>query len=123
MRMNYVLDCADPDKLAEFWAAALGLERSGSGAPYVSLREPRTGRPELLLQQVPEPKQGKNRMHPDLRVTDSAAEVARLAGLGATVLRGPYDDEGHLTTVMADPEGNEFCVIVSPAGWWPEQPA
>lgn len=54
MRINYVLDCADPDKLADFWAAALGLERSGSGAPYVSLREPGTGRPELLLQQVPE---------------------------------------------------------------------
>ena len=120
MRINYVLDCADPDKLADFWAAALGLERSGSGPPYVSLREPGTGRPELLLQQVPEPRQGKNRMHPDLRVTDGAAEVARLAGLGATVLRGPFDDEGHLTTVMADPEGNEFCVIVSPAGWWPE---
>ncbi len=63
MRMNFVPDCADPDKLADFWAAALGLERSGSGAPYVSLREPGTGRPELLLQ-VPEPKQGKNRMHP-----------------------------------------------------------
>ena len=65
-------------------------------------------------------RRGKNRMHPDLRVTDGAAEVARLTGLGATVLHGPFDDEGHLTTVMADPEGNEFCVIVSPAGWWPE---
>jgi hypothetical protein len=54
MRINYVLDCADPDALAGFWAAALGFER------------------------------------------------------------GPFDDEGHWTTVLADPEGNEFCVIVSP---------
>jgi hypothetical protein len=71
MRVKYVLDCADPDKLADFWAAALGLERSGSGAPYVSLREPGPGRSELLLQRVPEPKHGNNRMHPDLRVTDA----------------------------------------------------
>jgi predicted enzyme related to lactoylglutathione lyase len=120
MRMNYVLDCVDADQLADFWSAALGLERHGLGPQYVGLREPGTGRPILLLQQVTEPKQGKNRMHPDLRVTDSATEVARLTGLGATVLRGPFDDEGHWTTVMADPEGNEFCVIVSPDGWWPE---
>jgi predicted enzyme related to lactoylglutathione lyase len=120
MRINYVLDCADPDALAGFWAAALGFERHGSGGPYVSLRRPGTGQPELLLQQVPEAKRGKNRMHPDLRVADSEAEVARLRELGATVLRGPLDDDGHWTTVMADPEGNEFCVIVSPEGWWPE---
>jgi Glyoxalase-like domain len=120
MRINYGLDCADPGKLAGFWAAALGLGRRGLGPQYVGLREPGTGRPVLLLQQVPEPKQGKNRMHPDLRVTDSEAEVARLTGLGATVLRGPFDDEGRWATVLADPEGNEFCVIVSPEGWWPE---
>ncbi len=53
-------------------------------------------------------------MHIDLRVRDSEAEVARLVALGARVLHGPFDDEGHWTTVLADPEGNEFCVIVSP---------
>jgi predicted enzyme related to lactoylglutathione lyase len=68
----------------------------------------------MLLQQVPEPKQGKNRMHLDLRVADSETEVARLVALGARILQGPHDDEGHWTTVLADPEGNEFCVIVSP---------
>jgi predicted enzyme related to lactoylglutathione lyase len=120
MRINYVLDCADPDRLADFWAAALGFERHGSGGPYVSLRRPGTGEPELLLQQVPEPKQVKNRMHPDLRVQDCEAEVGRLVALGATILEAPHDDEGHWTTVLADPEGNEFCVIVSPEGWWPE---
>ena len=72
------------------------------------------GQPDMLLQGVPEPKQGKNRTHLDLRVEDSEAEVARLVALGATVLRGPVDDEGHWTTVLADPEANEFCVIVSP---------
>jgi predicted enzyme related to lactoylglutathione lyase len=116
MRINYVLDCADPDSLANFWAAALGYERGEfrPPSPYVSLDGGAAGQPDLLLQGVPEPKQGKNRMHLDLRVKDSEAEVARLVALGATVLQGAFDDEGHWTTVLADPESNEFCVIVSP---------
>jgi len=116
MRINYVLDCADPDALADFWAAALGYERGDfrPPSPYVSLDGASAGQPDLLLQQVPEPKPGKNRMHMDLRVRDNEAEVARLVALGARVLHGPFDDEGHWTTVLADPEGNEFCVIVSP---------
>ncbi len=115
MRINYVLDCANADTLAGFWAAALGFERGAwrPPSPYVSLTRPGAGQPEMLLQQVPEPKLGKNRMHLDLRVADSEAEVGRLVGLGARVLHGPHDDEGHWTTVLADPEGNEFCVIVS----------
>jgi predicted enzyme related to lactoylglutathione lyase len=116
MRINYVLDCADADTLAGFWAAALGFKRGAwrPPSPYVSLTRPGAEQPEMLLQQVPEPKQVKNRMHLDLRVADSEAEVARLITLGAAVLQGPFDDEGHWTTVLADPEGNEFCVIVSP---------
>ncbi|HEY1673016.1 MAG TPA: VOC family protein [Streptosporangiaceae bacterium] len=116
MRINYVLDCGDADTLAGFWAAALGFERGAwePPSPYVSLTRPGAGPPEMLLQQVPEPKQGKNRMHLDLRVADSETEVARLVALGARILQGPHDDEGHWTTVLADPEGNEFCVIVSP---------
>jgi predicted enzyme related to lactoylglutathione lyase len=119
MRINYVLDCADADALADFWAAALGYERGDfrPPSPYVSLDGSAAGQPDWLLQQVPEPKPGKNRMHVDLRVTDSEPEVARLLTLGATVLQGPFDDEGHWTTVLADPEGNEFCVIVSPQDW------
>jgi predicted enzyme related to lactoylglutathione lyase len=116
MRVTYVLDCADSDKLADFWAAALGFRRGDfrPPSPYVSLWAPGQDRPDLLLQQVPEPKQGKNRMHLDMRVADSQAEVSRLGALGATVVHGPFDDQGHWTTVMADPEGNEFCVIVEP---------
>ena len=55
-------------------------------------------------------------MHIDLRVRDSEAEVTRLVALGARVLQGPFDDADHWTTVLADPQGNEFCVIVSPEG-------
>jgi predicted enzyme related to lactoylglutathione lyase len=116
MRINYVLDCADPDALGNFWAAALGFERGAwrPPSPYVSLTRPGAAQPEMLLQQVAEPKRVKNRMHLDLRVADSDAEVGRLVALGATVVQSPHDDEGHWTTVLADPEGNEFCVIVSP---------
>ncbi|WP_239679090.1 VOC family protein [Natronosporangium hydrolyticum] len=61
-----------------------------------------------------EPKIGKNRMHVDIHVTDAVAEVARLRGLGAQILVEPHDDDGWFTTVLADPEGNEFCVLVPP---------
>lgn len=114
MELVFVLDCRDPDALADFWAAALGYERGGFDPPYVALTDPSGNGPRLLLQRVPEPKTAKNRMHPDLRVADMDAELARVTGLGATVVRGPFVDDGWPTTVLADPEGNEFCLIVPP---------
>ncbi|MFI0357657.1 VOC family protein [Actinomadura sp. 9N407] len=119
MRLVFVLDCADPERLAEFWAPALGYRAAPPSPPYVSLDDPRGEGPQWLLQRVPEPKTVKNRMHPDLRVADMDAELARVTGLGATVVRGPFSDDGWLTTVMADPEGNEFCLIVPPEGTAP----
>ncbi|NDU75491.1 VOC family protein [Actinomadura sp. DSM 109109] len=114
MELVFVLDCRDPDALADFWAAALGYERGGFDPPYVRLTDPSGTGPKILLQRVPEPKAAKNRMHPDLRVRDMDAELARVTALGATVVRGPFVDEGWPTTVLADPEGNEFCLIVPP---------
>ena len=65
----------------------------------------------MLVQQVPEPRVAKNRMHLDLHVDDAEAEAARLVGLGASRLGdGALGDFRWIT--MADPEGNEFCV-----GW------
>lgn len=109
-----VLDCRDADRLADFWAAILGYDRGPLHLPYVSLRDPAGREPELLLQQVPEPKSGKNRMHLDFRVPSLEPELSRILGLGAHVIRGPWDDNGWLTTVLGDPEGNEFCVLVPP---------
>src|SRR5687767_4328265 len=120
MRLVFVLDCADPERLADFWAPALGYRRDAPSPPYVSLRDPSGAGPQWLLQRVPEPKITKNRMHPDLRVGDMDAELDRLLGLGATIVRGPFDDEGWATTVLADPEGNEFCLVVSPERSLPE---
>ncbi|WP_242905862.1 VOC family protein [Actinomadura terrae] len=115
MELVFVLDCLHPDALAEFWAAALGYERGPYDPPYVRLTDPDGRRPTLLLQGVPEHKATKNRMHPDLRITDMDAELARVTALGARVVRGPFDDDGWTTTVLTDPEDNEFCLIRPPA--------
>ena len=116
MRLVLVLDCADADALADFWSAALGFRREPYSAPYVRLTDPGRRWPDLLLQQVPEPKAGKNRMHLDIQVLDVNAEAERLTALGATVVQPEHDDDGFLTVVLADPQGNEFCVLRPPDG-------
>jgi predicted enzyme related to lactoylglutathione lyase len=120
------VDCADPRRLAEFWAASLawvvddadddgafvGPERGSRGG---SVAGTPTG---LFFQKVPEPKTVKNRVHLDLRPPDSmAAEVERSIALGATVQQR-VDVEGSFWTVMLDPEGNEFCILRGPQDGW-----
>lgn len=109
-----VIDCGDPGRVARFWAEALDWVISQSEDPEWVV-EPREGSREdcvvadLLFVKVPEPKTIKNRLHFDLRPEDLSAEVARLEGLGAIhVDVGQGDDVPWV--VMADPEGNEFCV-------------
>ena|ERR687890_92181 len=106
-------DCADPKALATFWATALDTAISGDYGEFVMLAPPPAGGPVLGFQRVPEARAGKNRLHLDLGAPAGgrAAEVARLVGLGATVLgeRGG-DAEGLVWTTLMDPEGNEFCV-------------
>ena len=106
------LDCAEPERLAPFWAEALHYRKNPYHAPYLTLTDPEAKSPELVLQKVPEPKRGKNRMHLDLFGTDIEAEARRMESLGARRLSkepvsGP---SGNSWIVMADPEGNEFCV-------------
>ena len=110
------LDSNDPERIADFWQAAIGFERRiGDGEPYITLSDSPVGRPlnHLTIQRVPEGKAAKHRLHLDLFVTDDDAAIAHLASLGATVLvpaSGP-GHEGMTATVMADPEGGEFCVV------------
>ena len=100
-------DCEDALVVASFWAAALGSnvdEDSTSDKAYVEA--PGWGGPNMWFTRVPEPKTAKNRMHFDLRAPGEIRdEVRRLEGLGATTVR-----DGTELVVMADPEGNEFCV-------------
>ena len=78
-----VNDCADPETLAAFWAAALGYVTLGVAGSYVLLVAADRNQPKLLLQRVPEAKTVKNRMHLDIVTPDVDAEAARLEGLGA----------------------------------------
>ena len=107
--VDIVIDCAEPEVLAEFWAAALGYRAVGFGEPYFLLLPTQRAFPPVILQRVPEPKQGKARIHFDLRVSDVDAEVRRLEGLGAHRIDVGQGDEVAWVP-MADPEGNEFCV-------------
>jgi hypothetical protein len=104
---SVTFDCADALVVARFWAAALGSngdEESTSDKAFVEAAG--WGGPNMWFNRVPESKMSKNRLHFDLRAPGSvAAEVARLSALGAKVLQAGDD-----LTVMADPEGNEFCV-------------
>ncbi len=109
--IGLVLDCADPDKLADFWAPALGYVNLGSAGAYVALFPDGRPGPKLLLQRVAEPKAVKNRTHFDIETHDIEAEAARLEHLGATrVDPAARHEHGSTWILMTDPEGNEFCV-------------
>jgi predicted enzyme related to lactoylglutathione lyase len=111
VQIGLVLDCADPEALAAFWAPALGYTNVGGAGSYVLLLPAEGAGPQLLLQRVPEGKAGKNRMHLDVHVADIAAEADRLVQLGARRLESdPVEEHGSHWFVMADPEGNEFCI-------------
>jgi Glyoxalase-like domain len=140
-RVQVVIDCRDPDGLAMFWAEALHYKKQDPPEGYASWEDwlhehgipksewnrasaavdPEGAGPRIYFQQVPEPKQVKNRMHLDLNVSNRRelgeeegkrrvdAEVNRLIGLGATRVEA-RGEHGEYCIVMQDPEGNEFCV-------------
>jgi predicted enzyme related to lactoylglutathione lyase len=115
--IGLVLDCHDPARLADFWAGALGYVSLGEAGAYVVLLPDGRPGPKLLLQQVPEPKTLKNRMHLDIDAVDIETEATRLEALGAQRVAGePIHEHGTNWILMADPEGNEFCVCDGGAG-------
>jgi predicted enzyme related to lactoylglutathione lyase len=105
-------DCADPAALARFWTGAAGWRVKYAEDNICGLRAPSGVGPYLEFLRVPEKKSVKNRLHPDVapyRADDPAAEIARLRQLGATSVDVGQGDVAW--TVLADPEGNEFCVL------------
>jgi predicted enzyme related to lactoylglutathione lyase len=102
-------DGGDLDRMVEFWLAALGYELDHLTEAYAILRDPDGVEPRLFLQKVPEAKVGKNRAHIDIEVADEQVAVDRIVALGATI-QWREDSAPHHWTVLADPEGNEFCV-------------
>jgi len=111
--VNY--DAIDPAAQAGFWAELLGWRITYEIEKEVVL-EPPAGSPEdgivpdILFLKVPETKTLKNRVHMDLRPDDQDAEVARIEALGGKRISVGQDDTASWV-VMADPEGNEFCVL------------
>ena len=112
--IEFTLDCCDLDRQAEFWQAAAGPQVDGRIADrYVALRGHGVA---LTLQRVPEPKTVKNRLHLDMLVDDVEGELCRLESLGASRLTATARREyGQIWFVLADPEGNEFCLAHDPA--------
>jgi Glyoxalase-like domain len=116
------IDCADALAVGRFWSAALGrpLDPDASSEfaaiGFAGRRDTegwaevdRENDPSWMFVAVPEGKVAKNRMHLDLVAPDPDAEVDRLVGLGATRI-ADREEYGYTWTVMADVEGNEFCV-------------
>lgn len=111
-RLDYVtLDVADLERAAAFWSALLGLEVVDRLGQYAWLRRPRPGAVTLVLQQVPEPKAGKARAHVDLSADDPHRVRERAIALGATEVERVVE-HGYELAVLADPDGNEFCLIL-----------
>ncbi|MEV0241476.1 VOC family protein [Streptomyces sp. NPDC050674] len=112
---NVAIDCADAYGLARFWSAVTGCPlhpQDKPGDPEVQVL-PAEG-PVLYFNQVPEAKTVKNRIHLCLRPqTSREREVERLLGLGATLVTDRRNPDGSGWAVLADPEGNEFCVLRS----------
>ncbi len=121
-----VVDCADPVTQARFWAAVLDHEVLDEAEDRVEIGPQTVGDeqllaavrsapvpPALVFVRVPDGKAGKNRLHFDVSPVDKSRddEVARLESLGAR--RTGLEPEGGSWVVMADPEGNEFCVLRS----------
>ncbi|KUF18076.1 VOC family protein [Streptomyces silvensis] len=115
MVQNVAIDCADAYELARFWSAVTGRPMHPQDSPgdretQVLLAEG----PVLHFNQVPEPKRSKNRIHLCLRPdTSREREVEHLLGLGATLVTDRRKPDGSGWAVLADPEGNEFCVLRS----------
>jgi predicted enzyme related to lactoylglutathione lyase len=104
---DIIIDCLDPVRLASFWADLLGRPVEGRKGPYVWLKRP-AGATGVGFQKVTEPKTGKNRVHVDISVPDLVRAKARIEALGGHRVAG-YERGGFL--IMADPEGNEFCLV------------
>jgi predicted enzyme related to lactoylglutathione lyase len=104
-----VLDANDLERCARFWSEVLGKEISFKSDKYCRIGggdDP----PSLLLQKVPERHEHKNRAHIDLDVTDFGSAVQRVVDLGGTKL-DEISEYGITWAVMADPDGNEFCLV------------
>jgi predicted enzyme related to lactoylglutathione lyase len=107
-----VIDCEQPERVARFWGEVLGWEPHDNGeAWWMGETGDPSQAPLLVFVPVPEKKSVKNRLHLDVcpKGQDQDAELDRLTGLGATLVDVGQGDARW--AVLADPEGNEFCLL------------
>lgn len=104
------VDCRDKHTLAAFWCALLGTTVRGEFGQFLGLHPSAEGHPRLVFQQVDEPVQTRSRLHLDLESHDLEADTTRAVELGATVVQD-VADFGVRWRVLADPEGNLFCLV------------
>ena len=107
-----VIDTVDPARIAPFWCALLGVEERGwFGDDYLMLTAD-AGAPPVAFQRVPEAKSVKNRLHVDLAVEDLDGAFAQIVASGGSAVSDILEmPGGYRWRVMADPEGNEFCIV------------
>ena len=106
-----VIDCRDASSLARRWQAAIGWQIVDDDEGAVELAAAPGQTPSLMFVEVPEPKRHKNRLHLDWVPDDQSAEVERLVDLGAR--RVDVGQDATPWIVLADPEGNEFCILAA----------
>ena len=109
---SMVVDATEPTRLASFWAQALGWNIAYEEPDEIAIEapdDPGDCVPAILFVRVAGPKTQKNRLHFDLDPDEQTAEVQRLVALGASPIDVGQRDVGWV--VLADPEGNEFCVL------------
>lgn len=104
-----IVDAVDPARLGRWWAEALGWEVTFSSSEEFEIRQAADRLPGILFVPAKEAKQSKNRLHLDFRPDDQEAEVARFLRLGAH--RVDIGQGAQTWVVLADPEGNEFCIL------------
>lgn len=106
---SVVIDVNDLDTMTNFWKEALGYEVEVHKDHWVKLSDPEDRGATVSLQKVPEPRREKNRLHLDLYSGRPLDDLERLKRLGARQVPGPEEDKDFV--VLADPDGNLFCVI------------
>jgi predicted enzyme related to lactoylglutathione lyase len=112
---SITFDTADPDKLADWWARAIdGTTNPVAAGFFVIVTAPRG--PQLAFQKVDDPTPGKNKVHIDFVAPDMDAEVKRLVDLGAAETGRHEFGADFKWVVLADPEGNAFCVTTGELG-------
>jgi hypothetical protein len=114
MRMkigSIVIDCVEFDRMLTFWREALHyVPRKPAQGGGVVLGDPEGKSPNISLNQVPEKRSGKNRLHLDLYTDDREGEVNRLLRIGAKLHLQTYEPDDDFR-VLEDPDGNLFCVV------------